>query len=102
MNGEKEKVVDKFAYLGSTISRAMYTDDEVTVRIVQTIVALERHPANVWERNGIKLKVVVLATILYASEIGTEYQSHARDLNDVSFSCLTHFDEKSFPLLSFR
>ena len=32
VNGQKLKVVDKFTYLGSTFSRAVHIDDEVTAR----------------------------------------------------------------------
>ena len=45
VNGQKLEVVDKFTYLGSTLSREVHTDDE----------AFGRLRANVWERNGIKL-----------------------------------------------
>ena len=51
VNGQKLKVVDKFTYLGSTLSSAMHTDDEVTARIVKASVASGRLRANAWERN---------------------------------------------------
>ena len=77
MNGEKLKVVD-FTYLGSTLSRAVHIDDEVTARIAKASVAFGRLCANVWERNGITLgtelkvyKAVVLPTLLYACETWT-------------------------------
>ena len=53
VNGQKLKVVDKFIYLGSTLSRAVHIDDEVTAKIAKVSVAFERIRANVWERNGI-------------------------------------------------
>ena len=81
MNGQKLKVVDKFTYLGSTLSRALHIDDEITARIAKASVAFGRLRANVWERNGIKLdtklkvyKAVVLPTLLYACETWTVYQ----------------------------
>ena len=55
VNGQKLKVVYKFTYLGSTLSRAVHIDDEVTARIAKASVAFGRLRANVWERNGIKL-----------------------------------------------
>ena len=55
VNGQKLKVVDKFTYLGSTLSRAVHIDDEVTARIAKASVAFGRLRANVWERNGINL-----------------------------------------------
>ena len=78
VNGQKLKVVDKFTYLGSTLSRAVHIDDEVTARIAKASVAFGRLRANVCERNGIKLdtklkvyKAVVLSTLLYACETWT-------------------------------
>ena len=55
VNGQKLQVVDKFTYLGSTFSRAVHTDDEVTARTAKASVAFGRLRTNVWERNGIKL-----------------------------------------------
>ena len=88
VNGQKLKVVDKFTYLGSTLSRAVHIDDEITARIAKASVAFGRLRANVWERNGIKLdtklkvyKAVVLPTLLYACETWTVYQRHAKRLN---------------------
>ena len=95
VNGQKLKVVDKFIYLGSTLSRAVHIDDEVTARIAKASVAFGRLRANVWERNGIKLdtklkvyKAVVLPTLLYACETWTVYQRHAKRLNHFRLSCL--------------
>ena len=39
VTGQKLKVVDKFTYLGSTLSRAVHIDDEVTARIAKASVA---------------------------------------------------------------
>ena len=95
VNGQKLKVVDKFTYLGSTLSRAVHIDDEITARITKASVAFGRLRANVWERNGIKLdtklkvyKAVVLPTLLYACETWTVYQRHAKRLNHFHLSCL--------------
>ena len=52
---QKLKIVDKFTYLGSTLSRAVQIDDEVTSRIAKTSVAFGRLRGNVWKRNGIKV-----------------------------------------------
>ena len=83
VNGQKLKVVDKFTYLGSTLSRAVHIDDEVIARIAKASVAFGGLLANVWERNGIKLdtklnvyKTAVLPTLLYAFETLTVCQRH--------------------------
>ena len=95
MNGQKLQVVDKFTYLGSTLSRAVHIDDEVTARTAKASVAFGRLRTNVWERNGIRLdtklkvyKAVVLPTLLYACETWTVYQRHAKKLNHFHLSCL--------------
>ena len=62
------KVVDKFIYLGSTLSGAVHIDDEVTARIAKASAAFARLRENVWGRNGIKLdtklKVCELSALL--------------------------------------
>ena len=95
MNGQKLQVVDKFTYLGSTLSRAVHIDDEVTAKTAKASVAFGRLRTNVWERNGIRLdtklkvyKAVVLPTLLYACETWTVYQCHAKKLNHFHLSCL--------------
>ena len=95
MNGQKLKCVDKFTYLGSTLSRAVHIKDEMTARIAKANVAFGRLRANVWKRNEIKLdtklevyKSVVLPTLLYACETWTAYQRHAKKLNHFHLICL--------------
>ena len=95
VNGQKLQVVDKFTYLGSTLSRAVHIDDEVTARTAIASVAFGRLRTNVWERNGIRLdtklkvyKAVVLPTLLYACETWTVYRHHAKKLNHFQLSCL--------------
>ena len=95
VNGQKLQAVNKFTYLGSTLSRAVYIDDEVTARTAKASVAFGRLRTNVWERNGIRLdtklkvyKDVVLPTLLYPCETWTVYQQHAKKLNHFHLSCL--------------
>ena len=82
MNGQKQKFVDKF-----TFSRAVHIDDEATARVAKASVALRRHHANVWKRNGIKLdtklkvyKAMVLPTLFCACETWIVYRCHAKRL----------------------
>ena len=42
VNGQKRKVVDKFTYLGSSLTRAVHIDDEVTARIAKASMAFGR------------------------------------------------------------
>ena len=95
MKGQRLQVVDKFTYLGSTLSRVVHIDDEVNARIAKASAAFGRLRGCIWDRSGIrldtKLKVyrsVVLPTLLYACETWTVYQRHAKRLNHFHTSCL--------------
>ena len=94
VKGQWLQVVDKFTYLGSTLSWVMHIDDEVNARITKASAAFGRVRGSIWDRRGIwldtKLKVyrsVVLPTLLYACETWTVYQRHAI-LNHFHTSCL--------------
>ena len=95
VKGQQLQVVDKFTYLGSTLSRVVHIDDEVNARIAKASAAFGRLRGSIWDRNRIrldtKLKVyrsVVLPILLYACETGTVYQRHAKRLNHFHTSCL--------------
>ena len=88
-------MVDKFTYLGSTLSRVVHIDDKVNARIVKASAAFGRLRGSIWDQSGIrlatKLKVyrsVELPTPLYACETWTVYQRHAKRLNHFHTSCL--------------
>ena len=83
VKGQKLQAVDKFTYLGSTLSRCVCIDEEVNARISKASTAFGRLRDNVWERPGTststKLKVyraVVFTTLLYACESWTVYRRH--------------------------
>ena len=95
VDGHRLNVVDKFTYLGSTLSRNVVIDDEVNARLAKASVAFGRLHKNVWNRRGItietKIKVyraIVLPTLLYGCETWTTYQRHARKLNHYHTTCL--------------
>ena len=95
MKGQRMQVVDKFTYLGSTLSRVVHIDDEANARIVKASAAFGRLRGSIWEQSGIrldtKLKIyrsVVLPTLLYACETWTVYQQHDKRLNHFHTSCL--------------
>ena len=81
-------MVDKFTYLGSTLSRSVTIDDEINSRLAKASAAFGRLNKNVWDRRGIttptKIKVykaVVLTTLLYGCETWTVYKRHSKKLN---------------------
>ncbi len=41
VNNQKLSAIDKFTYLGSTLSRAVYIDDEVNLRIAEPVQPLD-------------------------------------------------------------
>ena len=95
VKGQILQAVDSFTYLGSTLSRAVNIDAEVSNRIAKPSSAFGRLRENVWKRRELslttKLKVyraVVLTTLLYACKIWTVYRRHAKPLNHVHLSCL--------------
>ena len=95
MKGQRLQVVDKFTYLGSTLSRVVHIDDEINARIAKASAAFGRLHGNVWDRSGIRLDIklkvyraVVLPTLLYACETWTGHQRHAKRLNHFHTSCL--------------
>ena len=88
VNGKRLNVVEKFTYLGSTLSRTAVIDDEVNTRLAKASASFGRLHKNVWDRNGITIetkikvyKAVVLTTLLYGCESWTVYQRHVKRLN---------------------
>ena len=94
VKGQRLQVVDKFTYLGSTLSRVVHIDDEVNARNAKASAAFGQLRGSVWDRSGIRLdtmliyRSVVLPTLLYACETWTVYQRHAKRLNHFHTSCL--------------
>ena len=95
VKGQRLQVVDKFTYLGSTLSRVVHIDDEVNAKIAKASAAFGLLRGSIWDQSGIrldtKLKVyrsVVLLTLLYACETWTVYQRHFKRLNHFHTSCL--------------
>ena len=98
VKGQRLQVVDKFTYLGSTLSRVVHIDDDVNARIPKASAAFDRLRGSIWDRIGIrldtKLKVyrsVVLPTLSYACETWTIYQRHAKRLNHSIQAVLENF-----------
>ncbi|KAI8491883.1 hypothetical protein Bbelb_302560 [Branchiostoma belcheri] len=85
VHGQVLNPVDKFTYLGSTMSRQANIDEEVNGRISKASSVFGRLRRNVWDRRGIKLstklkvyQAVVITTLLYAYHIpDTEVLSRA-------------------------
>ena len=85
INGQRLVAVDKFTYLGSTLSGNVLTDDEVNARLAKATAAFGRLHKNVWIRRNINLetnisleiyRALVLTTLFYGCESWTVNHSH--------------------------
>ena len=54
VKGQRLQVVDKFTYLGSTLSRVVQIDDEVNARIAKASAAYGRLRGSIRDRSGIR------------------------------------------------
>ena len=95
VKGQKLPTVDKFTYLGSTLFRNVFIDDDTDARIAKARTDFGWICKNVWERQGLNLqtklkvyKAVVMTTLLYACETWTVCCRHARKLNRFHVNCL--------------
>lgn len=82
------EVVDKFTYLGSTISSNLSLDAELNLRISKSATAMAHLTKRVWDNPMLtlntKIKVYqacMLSTLLYGSEAWTLYTHQERRLN---------------------
>ena len=53
VKGQRLQLVDKFTYLGSTLSKVVHIDDEVNARIAKASAAFDRLRGSIWDRSGI-------------------------------------------------
>ena len=51
---QRLQVVDKFTYLGNTLSRVVHIDDDVNARIAKASAAFGRLRGRIWDRSGIR------------------------------------------------
>ena len=82
------EVVDKFTYLGSTVSSNLSLDAELNARIGKAATAMARLAKRVWDNPMLTLntrmkvyQACVLSTLLYGSEAWTLYMHQERRLN---------------------
>src|SRR6266536_6191570 len=87
--------VEKFRYLGSTLSQNANIDAEITERIAGASVAFGRLRHRLWDDRNIKLhtkinvyRAVVISTLLYGSETWTLYRRHVKTLEHFHMRCL--------------
>ncbi len=88
INGQRLNEVEKFTYLGSTLSKNVVIDDEVNARLAKASAVFGRLTKSVWKRRGITIetkikvyKAAVPTTLLYGCEMWTVYKHRARKLS---------------------
>ena len=80
LGGKSLKTVDKFVYLGSTITSTLSLDEELTSRIGKATVTLKNLVQRAWENDklGIKTKVLLYQTCILNTPL--------REMDPVSWS----------------
>ena len=88
-------IVDKFTYLGSTISQNALIDDEISARIGKASGSFGKLTKRLWSKRGVRLATkinvycaVVLPTLLYGCDAWTPYRRHIRRLDQFHMRCL--------------
>lgn len=89
------KQVDKFRYLGSTLTSKCDLDVEINSRIGAAAAAFGKLDAKVFRSHDLKLATkisvymaIVLPNILYSAETWTVYRRHIRTLDQFHLKCL--------------
>ena len=95
VNGSSLAVVDRFTYLGSTVTHNLSLDIEINIRIGRAASVMSKLKLRVWENKNLsiqtKLRVYeacVLGTLLYGSETWTTYAVQEAKLNAFHMRCL--------------
>ncbi len=95
INGTVLSVVEKFVYLGSTLTANNSLDAELNTRISRASTTFGRLQFRVWNNSHLSLKVkvriyesCVLSVLLYGSEPWPTYWREEHKLNAFHFRCL--------------
>ena len=95
VDGTPLKVSDSFTYLSSRISKDGQLDAEIDARIGKASSSFGRLYSRVWNSHNLRAKVkidvysvVVLSTLLYASETWTIYSRHMKKREAFHQRCL--------------
>ena len=95
VDGNSLDSVDKFCYLGSTLTKNLDLNDEIAKRISKAAMNIGLLKKRAWDNNRLSTKVkiriyetCVLSSLLYCSETWTTYVRHDRRLNSFHMRCL--------------
>ena len=91
----KLRVVEKFPYLGSTMSHNCTLDEEIKLRLQKATVAFRGLESRVWSQNDITIKTkisiyyaCVVTCLLYSCETWVIYRRHLKSLERFHQRCL--------------
>ena len=94
IGGQVLNAVERFQYLGSTISSNLSLEPEISSRIAKVSAVMSKLHKRVWSNNNLTAntkmqvyKACVLSTLLYSSESWT-YAAQERRLNTFHLRCL--------------
>ena len=86
--------VERFCYLGSTMSADANVDDDVSSCIAKVSQSFGRLSKRLWDDHGIPLetnvavyKAAILTILLYGSETWVLYRRHIRKLEHFHSTC---------------
>ena len=95
VKGRPLKVVDKFVYLGSTLSESGSLDKEISYRVKSGADSFGKLEYKVWSQHGIKIQTkvmvycaFVLSCLLFSSETWSTYATHIKSLERFHQNCL--------------
>jgi len=95
VKGRPLKVVDKFVYLGSTLSESGSLDKEISYRVKSGADSFGKLEYKVWSQHGIKIQAkvmvycpFVLSCLLFSSETWSTYATHIKSLERFHQNCL--------------
>jgi len=95
LNGQPLEIVQKFCYLGSTVTPSLSLDEEINSRIGKSAATFGKLTQRAWEnkylKESTKIKIYeacVLSTLLYGAETWTTYKGQERKLNQFHLRCL--------------
>ncbi|XP_045503538.1 uncharacterized protein LOC123700381 [Colias croceus] len=95
LNGTPIVEIDRFCYLGSTVSNNLSLDSEIDIRIGKAATMFGKLNEKVWRNKHltVKTKMIVfqasiLSILLYGAETWTSYAKQERRLNSFYMRCL--------------
>ena len=95
LDGNPLEMVQKFCYLGSTVSSTLSLDDEINSRIGKAASTFGKLSERAWNNKYLKAatkikiyEACVLSTLLYGAETWTTYKGQERKLNTFHLRCL--------------